>query len=167
MNCREAQSQIFAERDDALDNTRRAALDGHLAQCDDCRRISADLTAALAAWRTEVSQVTVPNAEREWHAVRRQIRGGAEAGAARVARPRRNLFTWIGVPLGAAAALALGLFVLSPTSPPVESGTHSAAHIARANSVEVPANNATTMIVVDDKSGWTFVWASDAAPKRG
>src|SRR6187549_930473 len=111
MNCREAQPHIFAERDGALDDLRRAALDGHLAQCDACRRIRDDLTAALTSWRADVNRVAVPDVEREWHAVRRRIRGGAETGAARSARPRRNLFTWIAVPVGAAAALAFALFV--------------------------------------------------------
>src|SRR5688572_24931554 len=111
MNCREAQSQIFAERDGALDNTRRAALDGHMAHCSDCQRIRESLTAALVAWRTEANQVTVPDAEREWHDVRRRIRGGAEAGAGRVSPPRRNFFTWVALPLGAAAAAAVAFFV--------------------------------------------------------
>jgi anti-sigma factor RsiW len=167
MNCREAQPQIFAERDGALDTVQRAALEGHLATCDACRRTRADFTAALTAWRVEVHTVVVPDAEREWHAVRRRIRGGAETGAERVLRPRRNLFTWIAVPLGAAAAVAVALFVSPQTGSTVHPAVQSGSHVARVNSVDVPGNNATTMIFVDDKSGWLFVCASDAAPKRG
>jgi hypothetical protein len=166
MNCREAQSQIFAERDHALDNSQRAVLDGHLAQCGDCKRMRDDLTAALAAWRTEASHVRIPDAEREWHAVRRRIRGGSEAGAARTSRPRRNVFTWLAVPLAAAAAIAVALYV-SPEVASTVPTAHSVEHVARANSVEVPGNNSTTMVFVDDQSGWVFVLASDAATKRG
>jgi len=165
MNCREAQSQIFAERDGALDNSQRAALDGHLASCDGCRRSRENLTAALTAWRIEITQVTVPDAEREWHAVRRRIRGGMEAGAERVSRPRRTLFTWFAIPVGAAAAVALAFFVAPRATSTLPAEDHSGANVARASSVEVSGNKAPSMIFVDDKSGWTFVWASEA--KRG
>jgi hypothetical protein len=166
MNCREAQSQIFAEGDSVLDNTQRAALDGHLAQCGDCKRVRDNLTAALASWRTEASHVAIPDVEREWHAVRRRIRGGTETGAERTARPRRNVFAWLAVPLGAAAAVALTLYV-SPRSTSKVPPAASVDHVARANSVEVPGNNATTMVFVDEKSGWLFVLASDATPQQG
>ena len=166
MNCRKAQSQIFAERDGALENSLRVALDGHLTSCGDCRRMRENLTAALTAWRIEVIQTPVPDAEREWHAVRRRIRGGVEAGAVRDSRPRRNLFTWVAVPVGAAAAVALAFFVSPQTSSPLQPGEHIGAHVARANSVEVPGNDATTMVFVDDKSGVLFVLAADGA-KRG
>ena len=163
MNCREAQSQLFAERDGSLDLLRRAALDSHIANCGGCQRVREDLTAALAAWHNEVNRAMIPNAELEWHAVRRRIRGGPDTGAARVSRPRRNLFAWIAVPLGTAAAVAVALFV----SPQTSSTSTQVAHIARANSVEVPGNNATTMVFVDEKSGWLFVWASDATAQKG
>ena len=166
MNCREAQSQIFAERDGALDITQRAELDRHIAHCGDCQRMREDFTAALASWRNEASQVTIPNAEREWHAVRRRIRGG-ETGVARDSRPRRNLFAWIALPLGAAAAAAIALFVTLQPGSIVLPGLEPTARIAHANSVEVPGDKATTVVVVDDKSGWLFVWASAPDPKQG
>src|SRR5215207_143418 len=165
MNCREAQSHLFTERDGAPDNSQRAALDAHLAQCDGCRKVRADLTAALTVWRTEVRQVTVPDAEREWHAVRRRIRGGAEAGTVRESRPRRNLFTLLAIPVGAAAAIALALFVSPKVSNPLPAENHDGSNIARAHATEVSGSNAPTMIFVDDKSGWTFVWANEANPK--
>jgi hypothetical protein len=163
MNCREAQSQLYAGRDLTPDNNRRAALDGHLAQCGECRRIRENLTTALAAWRIEVTRVRVPDAELEWQAVRRQIRGGVEAGATRAPRSRRNLFSWVAVPVGAAAALAVTFMMVKPAN----FSTPSDAHVAQANSVEVAGNNASTVVFVDDKSGWLFVWASDPNPRRG
>lgn len=156
MNCREAQHRILTERDGGLDESSRVALTGHLASCSSCRQVRDDLTAALSAWRNEVANVRVPDAEREWHAVRRRIRGGS-TGVAAPARSRRNLFTWIALPLGAAAAAAIALFISpGPQFDP--------APIAHVDSVEAPGNNASTMVFVDDKSGWLIVWASDATP---
>ena len=162
MNCREAQSQLFAERDGALDAPTRAALDGHLAQCGDCQRRRENLTAALAAWRIEVVQTTVPNAELEWHAVRRRIRGAETTSGSTRSRSPRQVFAWFAVPLGAAAAVALALFVGSPGPAPVA----SLPQVARANTVEVAGDNA-TVVVVDDQSGWLFVWASAPNPYSG
>jgi hypothetical protein len=162
MNCREAQSHLFSERDNALDNHQRVALDGHLAQCDGCRRVREDLTTALTVWRVTTVKVATPDAEREWHAVRRRIRGGGEAGAVRTTRPRRNLFSFIAVPLGAAAAIALALFVSPKVSSELPAESHVGANVARAHAIEVSGTNAPAMVFVDDKSGWTFVWATEA-----
>ena len=167
MNCREAQSRIFAERDGALDTPQRAGLEEHVAQCGACRRIRDDLTRAFTTWRNEVNRVALPNAEREWLAVRRRIRGGVESGAAQVSRPRRNLFAWIGVPLGAAAAVAVASFVLLQPPATVIDPAKPVARIAHANSVEVTGDNASTVVFVDDKSGWLFVWASAPTPNQG
>ena len=166
MNCREAQNQIFAERDGAPDDTRRAALAGHVAECPRCRKIRDDLAAAFIQWRTEVEKTPVPDADREWYAVRRRIRGGVEAGAEVIVRPRRNLLTWIAIPVGAAAALALSFSVVLRNSPPTPVPTTQATkHVASVDSVET-GKNSSPMVFVDDKSGWVIVWASDT-PKQG
>jgi hypothetical protein len=159
MNCREAQSQILTPPEGVPDPSRHALLEGHLAHCAGCRRVRDDLAAALTSWRTDVAQAVVPDPEKEWYAVRRRIRGGAETGRTD-ARPRRTLLTWIALPLGAAAAAAVALFV----APQFQSGTLSPAAIAHVDSVEAPGNNASTLVFVDDKSGWLIVWASDANP---
>ena len=165
MNCREAQHQLFAERDGAPDPTTRVSLDGHLAHCAECRRIHDDLSAALTTWRVTAEKTVVPDAEREWHAVRRMIRGGAAAGTEVRPAARRNIFAWLTVPLGAAATLAVALFV-TRNEPANFSHPPAKTQIARADALEVPGNNASTMVFVDDKSGWLIVWASDA-PKSG
>jgi hypothetical protein len=167
MNCREAQSRIFAERDDALDTSQRAALEAHVAQCGDCQRIRDDLTTALTTWRNNVNRVAVPNPEREWHSIRRKIRGGVEAGEAPRSPARRNLFAWIALPLGAAAAVAVALFVALRPAPTAIESVKPIARIAHANSVEVPGDKASTVVFVDDKSGWLFVWASAPTPNQG
>ncbi|MES2692143.1 MAG: zf-HC2 domain-containing protein [Verrucomicrobiota bacterium] len=163
MNCNEAQDRLFADRDGAPETTPRAALDAHVAQCAACRRISDDLTAALTTWRDTAARTPVPDVEREWHAVRRIIRGGVEAGTTvKLAPRRRNFIPWLAVPVGAAAAIAGALYVASTGSTPsVPSPSPSVTtHVARADSVEVPGN-ASTMVYVDDKSGWLVVWAND------
>lgn len=159
MNCREAQSQILTPPEGASDPSRSALLEGHLAHCAGCRQVRDNLTAALTTWRADVARAVVPDAEKEWHAVRRRIRGGAETGQ-RPARSRWTFFTWVALPLGAAAAAAVALFV----APQFQSGTLSPAAIAHVDSVEAPGNNASTLVFVDDKSGWLIVWASDANP---
>lgn len=167
MNCREAQSQLFAERDAALDSNQLAALEGHLAHCGDCKRVRDDLAAVFKVWRADVNQVQVPDAEREWHAVRRRMRGGAGTAGTQTTRSGWKLFTWLAVPVGAAAAVALALFTSPQTSQTIQSTTASTATVARGNSVDVAGDKATTVVFVDDKSGWLFVLASDPTPKQG
>jgi hypothetical protein len=164
MNCREAQTQIFAERDGALAENERAALVSHVAQCGDCRRIREDLATALAHWKTTAQNTLVPDAEREWHAVRRKIRGGVAAGEVRLTPRRPGLLTWLTVPLAAAGALALALFISVPTGPQPEAVTPQ---VARAESVEVSGRSASTMVTVDEQSGWLIVRASDVTVKQG
>lgn len=154
MNCREAQQQIFTERDGALSLEGRTALDGHLAHCDACRKIRADLAAALVYWKTEADAVAVPDGEREWHAVRRKIRGADVAP-----RSRLKLLSWVALPLGIAAAVAF--VILRPIPPSDEAAAAAVPQVARVDSVETPGNNASTMVIVDQKSGWLIVWASD------
>ena len=167
MNCREAQSRIFAERDGVLDTPQRSALEDHIAHCGDCQRIRDELTSVFTSWREDVNRVLVPNPEREWLAVRRRIRGGTEGGTAHVSRPRRNVLAWLALPLGAAAAVAVAFFVsLQPAATVIDSAK-PVARVAHANSVEVPGDNASTVVVVDDKSGWLFVWASAPTPNQG
>src|SRR3954469_10790929 len=107
MNCRDAERQIFAERDGALDPTQRAVLAGHVAQCATCRQTEKVLAAAIGSWRSSTQAAPMPDPTREWEALRRDIRGGVAA----VARParRRNVVPWLAVPVGAAAALAVVL----------------------------------------------------------
>jgi hypothetical protein len=166
MNCREAQNQIFAERDGALAETERAALVAHVAQCGGCRQLREDFASALTHWKTKAQTVAVPDAEREWHAVRRKIRGGVEAGETRLAPRRPALLTWLTIPLAAAGALAMALFISLPGGKPGPVDTPAPSHLARAESVQVSGRDASTTVYVDDKSGWLIVWASDSAPKR-
>lgn len=160
MNCREAEQQIFAERDGTLDPGRRAAVAEHVAQCASCRRISEGLVAAVGIWKTQAQAVAVPDAERAWQDVRRQIRQDTAVAPER----HRDWRIWIGAPLTAAAAVA-AIIALNPTSRDAAPGPGAARTIARAEYVEVPSATTSTTVFVDDKSGWLVVLASDA-PRR-
>lgn len=150
MNCREAESQIFAERDGALDNSQRAALAQHVGQCPGCRRLQQGFAVTIETWRVETQQVRVPDAELEWQKLRREIRGGAGSRAA--AESKRRSLGWFSVPLAAAAAVAL-IFVLNTESPEPTRDVAKVTPTARADSP--------TVVVTDEKSGWTFVVAAD------
>src|ERR1044072_1311092 len=145
MNCREAHNQILAERDGALGNPERAALISHVEQCGACRRGREDLPAALSLWQTTAQAVVVPDAEREWHAVRRKIRGGVEAGEVRLTPRRPGLLTWLAVPVAAAAALAFALYMSPGGDDPGPNVSPGATRVARAESVQA-GRNASTMV---------------------
>src|SRR4051812_16159644 len=134
MNCRDAERQIFAERDGALGSTQRAALAEHVAQCATCRQTQKVLAAAIGSWRISTQAARMPDPSREWEALRRDLRGGIPA----VARPagRRNLVPWLALPVGAAAALAVVLMTNQPA--PVPS---PARQVARTEAVEVSAGD--------------------------
>src|SRR5262245_9777709 len=117
MNCRHAEKQIFAERDGALDANQRAALTEHVAQCASCRAVRTNLAAALESWRAASQSVATPDPDREWHTFRRRIRGGIGASGSEPSRVRR-MTPWLALPFGAAAAVALLLFVRPPVSSP-------------------------------------------------
>ncbi len=165
MNCHEAQNALFADRDDPLAPSQQAALEAHLATCGECERVRHGLEAALSSWRDQSASVAIPDSQREWHAVRRRIRGGVEASGPATSRRRRGLFTWISIPIGAAAAaLAVALYV-GPFSLKSPEPAPSLAQTARVNPA-TPEPAASNMVFVDDKSGWLVVWSSESNLKQ-
>lgn len=155
MNCREAEQHIFAERDGALDPNQRAALASHVADCAACRRQRDELAAAIESLHGSTYVARVPDPDIEWQKLRRQIRGATT--------PKRSWATWIGVPIAAAAAVALGLYI----APSVHQSTQTSGTtelVARRENAANPtatASATSTVVYVDDNSGWTFVWAPD------
>jgi anti-sigma factor RsiW len=146
MNCREAQSQLFAARDGALEHSERAALASHLDGCAGCRRLQENFASTIESWRTSTQAVRVPDEELEWQKLRREIRGGAGSATA----GGRSRVVWFALPLAAAAAVAVGIFVKQDSTPMPE----PAPVVARAKA------DAPTVIFTDEKSGWTFVVAT-------
>jgi predicted anti-sigma-YlaC factor YlaD len=159
MTCREAHRHLSAARDDALDSSQRDRLAAHLADCAACRRLSDNLGALFATWREASENVRAPDATIEWQKLRRAIRGETPVATS----ARRPLLAWLAFPATAVAIAAVALFV-SPT-PPKTDGTRST--IARAGATTAAhKDRAPAMVYVDDKSGWTFVWAEDDGTTR-
>lgn len=152
MNCRQAEHHIFAERDGTLDALQQTALSDHVTACPNCRRMRDGFAAAVETWRTDVGQVRLPDADLEWQKLRHRMQ--------RENRPvRRSVLNWFALPLGAAAALAVGLYVAKSPSDKLPAG--QAAAVAAATSIPTASEPESTVVFVDDKSGWTFVWAAD------
>ena len=154
MDCHHAEREIFAERDAALGATRQAAVLAHVASCPGCRRRRDDLAEAAKSWRRAAQAVATPDPGHEWHAVRRQMRDGSASR-----RGQHHPLGWLAVPLGAAAAIAVALFVIQPgaISPPSESNRPSA--------VEVSAGDG-SVVFVDEQSGWVVVWEGEVNAQR-
>ncbi|MDO8540394.1 MAG: zf-HC2 domain-containing protein [Opitutaceae bacterium] len=155
MNCHEAERQIFAERDGALGTDQRAALAQHVAGCATCRRTRDGLEAAIALWRSESQAAPVPDSERAWQDLRRELR------QARAPATNRHWLAWVGAPLAAAAAIAVAFYVNTPRADSGAPVHRASREVARAEYVEVPNRNASTVVFVDEKSGWLVVMASD------
>jgi predicted anti-sigma-YlaC factor YlaD len=176
MHCRAAQSQIFAARDTPLGAAAAEALAAHLASCPACQLLQSQLAAAATAWQESDARVVVPNAETEWHAVRRKLRHLE-------AKPT-PAFAWarllrIGASLTAVAAITLLVRShLEPAAGPTETTVTSQtvalnddgpwgdfedhyASTARAEYVETEDEEASPFVYVDDESGWLIVWATD------
>jgi anti-sigma factor RsiW len=159
MNCRDAERQIAAERDGALEASQRAALEQHVATCASCRTQRADLHAALATWRQSAQTAALPDSTREWESVRRTIRHESAQPAPR----NRHLLPWVALPLGAAAAVMLTLWTNQAPAP----APASAPQVARTSndSVEVSAADG-SVVFVDDKSGWVVIWEAQTPARQ-
>ena len=172
MNCRDAESQIFAARDAKLGAADAAILEQHLAECPHCRRLAEGLEAAGTAWRNRDAAVAIPDAAREWHAVRRRIRGADSSPAA------QGLPTWgrllrFALPVAGAAAVLIGIStrVTPPTEPSFQEPaiahadwSHFEEHFvlaAHAEYVETDNEESSPFVYLDEESGWLIVWASD------
>ena len=155
MNCRSAQRLMSSERDGALPAAERADLAAHVAACASCQRARASVAAAVDEWRSSSARIAVPDVERAWQDIRREIRTSAPSKA----RTWWGLPRWT-LPLAAAAGLIVAATVmvppwLAPSEPPQKTAR---LETARADFVEV-ANNSSSVVYVDDKSGWLVVWA--------
>ena len=157
MNCPFAQRLLSAERDGALARAERAGLAAHVAGCAECRRFQAEWGETQANLKVAATRVVVPDEERAWQDIHREIRATRRTAA----RAWWHLGRWV-LPLGAAAALAavalIGPSWTDENGPPA---------VARAEFVEVPGD-ASSVVYVDDQSGWLVVWAAaEPGPKGG
>jgi anti-sigma factor RsiW len=151
MTCRDAEHLIFAARDGALEETQRASLSSHLTGCASCRRVREQLEHGFAEWREATVSARVPNADLEWRKLERRINQPER---------RRPLLAWLALPAAIGAAAAVALYV-SPRNPTTSIPTTQNT-VAQTQVVPAAQSIPSTVVYVDDKSGWTFVWAPDA-----
>ncbi len=156
MNCRAAENQIFAERDGALDANQRAELATHLATCATCRVIHDRLAEAMIAWQSESTRVRVPDANLEWQKLRREIRRTPPS-------TKRSRLPWLALPIAGAAAAMAGLYVLTGSTDFTGPATDRTASPESAEIVGTATQPISTVVYVDEKSGWTFVLAADTS----
>lgn len=170
MNCREIEPLLFANRDRALAPVEQERLQAHLADCPACRHSQAMLALATDAWRRHDAAVPTPDPTREWQRLRRRL----HESDSRAGSPRwRPLLAWSAIPLAAAATLLIVLRGTPPADPganptkiaalpatPPATATPPA--MASAEYVEAADPGASTLVYVDQKSGWLVVWASDS-----
>jgi anti-sigma factor RsiW len=156
MKCHDAAPLLSAARDGALSTPQRAELERHVAGCAACRQLQDELAAATGAFRADAARVTVPDADEEWRLVRARLRAPTQ-------KSRRGLapITWIGVPLAAAAAIAVAFFIGRPAPLGDSMLAGGTTELAHADFVEVTDPNATPIVYADKESGWLVVWAAE------
>lgn len=156
MNCRTAQQLLSAERDGALTDNERAALDGHLAGCAACRHARSAVAGAIEHWRGSTATIRVPDPERAWHDVRRTLRTEASSRS----NAERPAWSWA-LSLSAAAALAFSVTFAPRWLSRAPGAIIARTDVASAEFVEVP-DDVASIVYVDDRSGWLVVWAVEA-----
>lgn len=158
MNCRQSQHLLSLDRDDRLPAERRPALDAHLAGCPDCRRHRDALAAALDSLRTGDARIQTPDAKAEWLLLSAKLEAPSR-------QPRRDINRgWLKALTagGAFAALALVFALNRPAATPT--GPQLVQAPAHAEFVELGDPEATTIVYVDQDSGWLIVWAEGGDP---
>lgn len=162
MRCSDIEPLLLAERDGALTLEQRAVLDGHVVGCQGCRQTRVVLAEAAQSWRQTATSLVVPNAASEWRVLRRHLHE-TPAPVSPFQRWKPAL-AWAGLPLATAAAIAFLIF--SPRSGPGPETTSNAfatsETMARADYVETGDATASTLVYVDQESGWLIVWATEA-----
>lgn len=148
MNCRACERLLLADPG-SVTPTDAATVAAHMQACPQCAALQANLASALGQWRTETA-AAAPDAAAAWRELRPRLTG----------RPRRTRrlapLLWLSVPLAAAAALAL--LVHQPAATPAG----ATVAVAHADYVEAGNPSASTVVYVDNDSGWLVVWAADA-----
>lgn len=159
MNCRDLAPLLSAERDGALTDVQRAELARHLESCAECRALQSALAQAMEAHHADAARVNVPDADEEWRLLQARLASPERSRSRRLAP-----ITWIGVPLAAAAAIAIAFFLGRPA--PLAENVELAPtgiELAHADFVEVTDPNATPIVYADKESGWLVVWAAEGA----
>ncbi len=156
-SCRVIAPLILAECDGPLAAAALARLEAHVATCPTCRQQRAALRLAGDELRRAPQPgITADDARNAWLDLRPQLR---EVPARPPRAWIRPVFAWT-APLATAAVFA---FALTATRPAMNRTTPPN---ARADFVQAPAD-ASTLVYVDQQSGWLIVWASEPDPGAG
>ncbi|HEY5553025.1 MAG TPA: zf-HC2 domain-containing protein [Opitutaceae bacterium] len=156
---------MFAEKDGALNEDKRTALEAHVAGCKSCSHFKHAIATTSRQLRESAQAVSVPDADSEWREIRRRIQK-TEPAAPVWAR----LVPALGVPLAAAAALAIAFiaapqwFVRESKDPVAGAEIAQVAEVAwepHAEFVEIPGSDDSMVVYLDEPSGWLVVWAVD------
>lgn len=158
MNCRDSKALLLAERDGVLTPTQHADLQGHVATCPQCQQFRAALAESAVLIAQDAATFKTPQLEAEWRAVRAQLHEPTRASSRSPKQSPLAQFFWFGAPLAAAAAVLLAFFS------PVQGNATVAP--AQAIFVEAADTHASTLVYVDNDSGWLVVWASSDEPAQ-
>ena len=162
MNCHTAQRLIATEPDSTPSAEESRLLAAHLSGCEACRNEQTIVARALAGWQASTASAAMPTVERAWQDIQRELRKSSGQPASRGFLRR----SWM-IPVSAAAALAALIVVARPLGKPSSPGNPLAQNsAARADFVEVP-NDASSLVYVDDQSGWLVVWAVNDSSAAG
>ncbi|MCC6415777.1 MAG: zf-HC2 domain-containing protein [Opitutaceae bacterium] len=149
MDCRESQHLLTLVQDDALTDDQRATLEQHLTRCPACRAYTVQLRLAREMVCGDARAFSLPNVEAEIRTVQNRLAQPAPA--------RQRTFTpslWLGAPLAAAAVAFIFFSGRQPDPTPMAEPFAQVDYVVTGN----PA--ASTLVYVDQTSGWLVVWAS-------
>lgn len=152
MKCLEAQQLLALAPDGELTELQLAALEQHNVTCLACREFAQQQHKASGVLRRDTALVALPEIEAEVRAVRVRLSAKQPARLGKLAP-----VLWIGASLAAAAALVFA-FLGSHLAP--HPTTSPSAASALVNYIVPGDPDASTVVYVDQASGWLVVWAS-------
>ena len=163
MNCLASQKQLLRAQDEALHDQQHSTLAAHLSSCPQCSEFEASLRQISADIKNEAASVPVPDADETWQGIQSRLQ---PTGESETTSKRFAPLIWITAPLAAAAAFAFA-FLPSHSTSDFDSVAMSEASATQVDYVETDNPNATTMVYVDNQSGWLVVWTDDTSVTNG
>ena len=154
MNCHQAEKALSRHLDGELSAELVTGLEKHLASCAACRETAVDWQGYGDNFRAEQPS-GMPDPTKAWHDIRRAIRTREDPVAQGQNRP------WWARPLpwaGAAATVAIvAIGYVLQLSPGAQFSGGGAVEY-----VDTDLPGASTIVYVDDESGWNIVWVVES-----
>lgn len=161
MNCHKSHQLLSAERDGFLTADQQISLETHLKDCSRCRKVRPLVAASVESWRDSTASIQMPDVDRAWQDIRRAKRTEGSANSRHYAGALR----WI-APLGIAAGLAVIASVTPRWQNHAQAALVAQQEKAHADYVDVPSD-ASSMVYVDDQSGWLVIWSDGSSEPTG